>query len=105
MLFLFCIHTLVCKDTDLISSRCIPGIGGVSAAGTNIQGFSVNIKRSAEPVLYLFLDPAAETFIKFSTHYQAEFITADAVAGIRSEAGPQVIGTGPQTSSPRSCPN
>jgi hypothetical protein len=78
MLFLFCIHTLVCKDTDLISSRCIPGIGGVSAAGTNIQGFSVNIKRSAEPVLYLFLDPAAETFIKFSTHYQAEFITADA---------------------------
>ena len=26
----------------------------------------------------LFLDPAAETFIKFSTHYQAEFITADA---------------------------
>ena len=28
--------------------------------------------------MYLFLDPAAETFIKFSTHYQAEFITADA---------------------------
>ena len=78
MLFLFRIHTLVCKDTDLISSRCIIGIGGVTAAGTNIQGFSVNIKRSAEPVLYLFLDPAAETFIKFSTHYQAEFITADA---------------------------
>ena len=54
------------------------GIGGVSAAGTNIQSFSVDIKRRAEPVLYLFLDPAAETFIKFSTHYQAEFITADA---------------------------
>lgn len=56
--------------------------------------FSINIKRSAEPVLYLFLDPEAETFIKFSTHYQAEFITADAEGiVIAADTGLKTVGS------------
>ena len=42
------------------------------------------------------LNLAEEFLFRDIVRQDDEFIAADAVAGIRSETGPQVIGTGPQ---------